>query len=81
MTLIFKYFYPYLSVKFVTDGHTVGPKWLTGCGDLASWILFTRVSILKTSGWVFVPMIKHFVSFTMLGGTCCVDGQTLRDGK
>jgi len=26
----------HLSVKFVTDGHTVGRKWFTGCGDLAS---------------------------------------------
>jgi len=30
-------FYPCLSFKFVTDGHTVGRKWLTGCGDFSSW--------------------------------------------
>jgi len=29
-------FYPCLSVKFVTDGHTVGRKWFIGCSDLAS---------------------------------------------
>ena len=29
-------FYPCLSVKFVTDGHTVRRKWFTGCSDLAS---------------------------------------------
>ena len=26
-----QYFYPCLSVKFVTDRHTVGLKWFTGC--------------------------------------------------
>jgi len=50
-------FYPCLSVKFVTDGHTVGRKWFTGRGDLASWIFFIEVSILITSGWVLVAMI------------------------
>jgi len=45
-------FYPCLSTKFVTDGHTVGRKWLTGCGYVASWIFFMGVSILITSGWV-----------------------------
>jgi len=40
-------FYPYLFVK-VTDGHTVGRKWFTACGDLASWILFMGVGILIT---------------------------------
>jgi len=50
-------FYPCLSVKFVTDGHTVERKWFTGCGDLASWIFFMEVSILITSGWVLVAMI------------------------
>ena len=52
--------YPCLSVKFITDGHTVGWKWLTGCGDLASWIFFMEVSKRITSGWVFVPMITTF---------------------
>jgi len=52
-------FYLCLSVKFVTDGHTVGRKWFTGCGDLASWIFFMEISILITSaiGWVLVAMI------------------------
>jgi len=55
-------FYLCLSVKFVTDGHTVGRKWFTGCGDLASWIVFMGVSILITgllitTGWVLVAMI------------------------
>jgi len=49
--------HPCLSVKFVTDGHTVGRKWFTSCGDLASWSFFIRVSILITSGWVLVAMI------------------------
>jgi len=53
-------FYPCLSVKFVTDGHTVGRKWLTGCDDLASWIFFMGVSILITSGWVLVTTITTF---------------------
>jgi len=47
-------------VKFVTDGHTVRRKWLTGCGDLASWILFMGASIFITSDWVRVPMITTF---------------------
>jgi len=55
-----QYFYPCLSVKFVTDGHTVGRKWFTGCSDLASWNFFMRVSILITSGWVLVAMITTF---------------------
>jgi len=55
-----KYFYPCLSVKFVTDGPIVGRKWLTGCGDLASWVFFMGGSIHKTSGWVFVQMITTF---------------------
>jgi len=50
----FKDFYPCFSVKFVTNGHTVGQKWLTGCGDLASWIFFMGVSILINSGWSLV---------------------------
>jgi len=29
-------FYLCLSVKFVTDGHTVGRKWFASLGDLAS---------------------------------------------
>jgi len=58
--LFFIDFCPCLSVKFVTDGHTVERKGLTGCGDLASWIFFIGVSILITSGWVFVPMITTF---------------------
>ena len=49
--LLFKGFYPCLFVKFVTDGHTEGRKWLTGCGELAGWIFFMGVSILITSGW------------------------------
>ena len=53
-------FYPCLSVKFVMDGHTVGRKWFTGCGDLASWIFFIGVSILITSGWVLLAMITTF---------------------
>ena len=55
-----QYFYPCLSVKFVTDGHTVGRKWFTGCSDLASRIFFMGVSILITSGWVLVAMITTF---------------------
>jgi len=55
-----QYFYPCLSVKFVTDGHTVGREWFTGCSDLASWIFFMGVSILITSGWVLVAMITTF---------------------
>jgi len=55
-----KYFYPYLSVKFVTDGHTVGRKWCNGCGNVASCIFFMGVSILITSGWVLVAMITTF---------------------
>ena len=51
---------PRLSVKFVTDGHTVGRKWFTGCGDLASWIFFMGFSIHITSGWVLVAMITKF---------------------
>ena len=58
--LFFKDFYPCLSVKFVTYGHTVGRKGLTGCGDSVSWTFFMGVSILITSGWVFVPMITTF---------------------
>ena len=77
----FKDFYPRLYVKFVTDGHTVGRKWLTGCGELAGWIFLMGVSILITSGWVFVPMITTFRYLSMLGGTCYVDGQTLWDRK
>jgi len=50
-------FYLCLSVKFVTDENTVGRKWFTCCGDLASWIFFMGVSILITSGWVLVAMI------------------------
>jgi len=77
VTLLFAQdLYPCLSVKFVTDGHTVGRKWLTGCGELTNWIFFMGVSILITPGWVFVPMI-----------TTCYDeiysyvyGQTLWDG-
>ena len=42
----FQDFYPCLSFKFVTDEHTVVRKWLTGCDDLASWIVFMGVSIL-----------------------------------
>ena len=53
-------FYPFLSVKFVADGHIVGRKWFTGCGDFASWIFFKGVSILITSGWVLVAMITTF---------------------
>jgi len=53
-------FYPCLSVKFVTDGHTVGRKWFTGCGDLASGIFSMGVSILIISGWVLVAMITTF---------------------
>jgi len=49
-----------LSVKFVVDGHTVGRKWFTGCGDLASWIFVMGVSIIFTSGWVLVAMITTF---------------------
>jgi len=45
-----------LSVKFVTDGHTVGRKWFT-VGDLASWIFFMGVSLLITSGWILVAII------------------------
>jgi len=53
--------YPCLSVKFVTDRHTVGRKWFTGCGDLAIWIFFFMgFSILITSGWVLVAMITIF---------------------
>jgi len=52
--------YPCLSVKFVTDGHTVRRKWFTGCSDLASWIFFIGVSILITAGWVLVAMITTF---------------------
>jgi len=44
-----QYFYPCLSVKFVSDGHTVGRKWLTGCGDLASPSFVMGASILITS--------------------------------
>jgi len=36
----FQDLYACLSVKFVTDGHTVRRKRFTGCGDLASWIFF-----------------------------------------
>jgi len=39
---------PCLSVQFVTDGHSMGRKWLTGCGDLASWFFFMGVSIFIT---------------------------------
>jgi len=53
-------FYPCLSVKFVTDGHTVGRKWFNGCGDVVSPILFMGVSILITFGWVLVAMITTF---------------------
>jgi len=53
-------FYSCLSVKFVTDGHTVGRKWFNGCGDVASWIFFMGVRILITSGWVLVAMITTF---------------------
>jgi len=53
-------FYPCLSVKFVTDGHTVGRKWFTGCGDLASLIFFMGFSILISSGWALVAMITTF---------------------
>jgi len=53
-------FYPCLSVKFVTDGHTVGRKWFNGCGAMVSWIFFMGVSILITSGWVLVAMITTF---------------------
>ena len=42
-------FYPCLSVKFVTDGHTVERNWFYGCSDVASWIFFMGVSILITS--------------------------------
>jgi len=52
--------YPRLSVKFVTDGHTVWRKWFTGCCDLTSWIFFMRVGILITSGWVLVAIITTF---------------------
>ena len=52
VTFFSKIFYPRLSVKFVTDGHTVGRKWFTDCGDLASWMFLTGVGILVTSGWV-----------------------------
>ena len=55
-----QYFYPCLSVKFVTNGHTVGRKWLTGCGDFASWIIFIEVSIRIISGLVLVAMITTF---------------------
>jgi len=55
-----QYFYPCLSVKFVTNGHTVGRKWLTGCGDFASWIIFIEVSIRILSGLVLVAMITTF---------------------
>jgi len=41
----YKDFYPCLSVIIVTDGHTVGQKWFTGCRDLTSWIFFMGVSI------------------------------------
>ena len=44
-----KIFNPCLSVKFVTDGHTVGRKWLTGCDELVSWIFLMGVSMLITS--------------------------------
>ena len=53
-------FYQCLSVKCVTDGHTVERKWFTDCGDLASWIFFMGVSILITSGWVLVAIITTF---------------------
>jgi len=53
-SFIQRFFYPCLSVTFVTDGHTVGRKWLTSCGDLASWIFVMGVIILITSSWVFV---------------------------
>jgi len=56
----FKDFYPRLYVKFVTDGQTVGRKWLTGCGELAGCIFLMGVSILITSDWVFVQMITTF---------------------
>jgi len=55
-----KDYYPCLSVKFATDGHTVGRKWFTGGGDSTSWIFFMGVSILITSGWIFVTMITTF---------------------
>ena len=50
-------FYLCVSVKFVTDGHTVGRKWFNGCGAVVSWSFFTGVSILITPGWVLVAMI------------------------
>jgi len=53
-------FYPCLSVKFVTDGHTVGWKWFNGCGDVVSRIFFMAVIILITSSWVLVAMITTF---------------------
>jgi len=68
LSYFFQIFYPRLFLKFGTDGYIVGRKWLTGCGDLTSWIFFIGVSILMTSGWVFVQMITPF---------CNVDGQTL----
>jgi len=54
------YFLSMFVFQIVTDGHTVGRKWFTGCGDLASWIFFMGVSILITSGWVLVAMITTF---------------------
>ena len=52
-------FYPCLSVKFVTDGQTVGRIRFTCCGGLASWIFFKGVSILITFGWVLSPPYTH----------------------
>jgi len=66
-------------VIFVTDGHTVGRKRLTGCGDLASFIYFIGVSILITFGWVFVQMITTFRYLYYARRN--LDGQTLWDGK
>ena len=61
-------------VTFVTDEHTVGRKWFTVCGDLASWIFFMEVCILITSCWILVAMITtfHFISITRLKGTSYV---------
>jgi len=54
-------FFPRVSVKFFTDGHTVGRKWLTGCGDSASWFYFMGVCILITCNLVLVAMITTFL--------------------
>jgi len=56
---VLSYFFanPCFSVIFVTDGHTVVQKMLTGCGDLASWNFFMGVSMIITSDWVFVQVI------------------------